>query len=94
MINQQTFFHDFSTPVVFQRLSMSAKPLIRKGPFKSGYRVYLLDSMNIAPSETQCHSTLTALEVGSRSIGLLTGVIADKGVLVHPTFIEPGAEEL
>ena len=94
LVNQQTSFYDFSTPVIFQRLSISAKPLIRKGPFKSGYRVYLPDSIYIAPSETQCHSISTVLEVGSRSIGLLTGVIANKGALVHPTFIEPGAEEL
>ena len=94
LVNQQTSFHDFSTPVIFQRLSISAKPLIRKGPFKSGYRVYLPDSIYIASSETQCHSISTVLEVGSRSIGLLTGVIANKGALVHPTFIEPGTEEL
>jgi len=94
LINRQTLFHDFSTPVIFQRLSISAKPLIRKGPFKSGYRVYLPDSIYIPPSETQCHSILVVLEVGSRSIGLLTGVIANKGALVHPTFIESGAEEI
>ena len=34
------------------------------------------------------------MEVGARSAGLLIGTLATKGVLVHPTTIDPAAAEL
>ena len=32
--------------------------------------------------------------MGSRSTGFLIGALAEKGILVHPSFIDPGASEL
>ena len=94
LINKRAPFYDFSTPVVLERLNVSAKTLIKNEPFKNGYKIFLPSSINIAPFKTESHSTATTLEVGARSTGFLTGTLAEKGILVHPSFIDPGASEL
>ena len=94
LINKRASFYDFSTPIILERLNVSAKTLIRNEPFKNGYKVFLPSSINMAPFKTESHSTATTVEIGSRSTGFLIGTLAEKGILVHPSFIDPGASEL
>ena len=94
LISKSIPFHDFSIPVTFERLSESAKPLIKKEPLENGYTVYLPESIKLEPFQTRVHSTSFTIGVGARSSGLLTGALASKGVLVHPEFIQLGTSEL
>ena len=94
LVREQTPFYDFSTPITFQRLSQSTKPLVRKEPFRNGCDVFLPESIIIAPLQTERHSTLISVEIGVRATGLVFGSLGSTGILVHTTTIDPGATEL
>ena len=95
LISKNITFHDFTTPIAYERCHESAKALVKtKEPFNSGRDLYLPASIKLDPFETSSHSSYTSVEIGARSCGLVTGVPSTAGFLTHPTTIEPGTREL